>query len=104
MNEPDELTFSGMRPRGDKWKRARRVDDPLALQRLDGEIESLRELVRDLSGCLTADARLIATRLQARGPDAVDATAIYDRARELLAAQVLLEDRRKRAHELRGGA
>jgi hypothetical protein len=103
VSDPDDLTYSGMRPKGDKWKNARRVDDPAALQRLEGEIEDLRALVRDLSLCLSADARLIATCIQHRGPDSVDATAIYDHARELLAAQVLLEERRKRAHEMRGG-
>lgn len=101
---PEDFTFFHLRPKGDRWKNARRVDDAAALQRLEAEIESLRELVRDLAGCLTADAALIATRIKHRGPDAVDAQPIYDHAREMLTAQTLLDEKRKRAHEMRGGA
>lgn len=97
----DDLSYEGMKPKGDRWKNAH---DPVALQRLEHEIDDLRELVRDLSGCLTADARLIATRLLSRGPDAIDAQAIYEHARELLTTQTLLDEKRRRASEMRGGS
>lgn len=93
-------TYSGMKPKGDRWKNAH---DPAALQRLEHEIDDLRELVRDLSGCLTADARLIATRLLSRGPDVVEPTSIHDHARELVMATTLLGEKRARLHEMRGG-
>jgi hypothetical protein len=100
----DDLTFSGMRPKGEKWKRARRVEEPtLALQRLEHEIEDARELIRDLSLALMADANLIAARVHHRGTDVVDGTAIFGHAMELVAAQTMLDEKRKRAHELRAG-